>query len=228
MNKIRLLVPNEVECRVQQVTSKGTALVLLYKDARVDMRILDETFGATNWQRHHSRDNANCTISVWCDEKKQWIEKEDTGTESQTEAAKGLASDSFKRAGFNWGIGRELYDAPTIFIKLNQDEITTNKSGKPATYAKFRVAEMGYNESSKEFSLLKIVDDKGRVRFYKEGNKQLAQNETVKTVAPTKIEDTKQAFNLCSGCGVEITSKVYEYSKQKYNKPLCMNCQKAQ
>ena len=89
--------------------------LLLYKDARVDMRILDETFGPMNWQRHHGRDNANCIISVWDDDKKQWIEKEDTGTESNTEAAKGLASDSFKRAGFNWGIGRELYDAPFIW-----------------------------------------------------------------------------------------------------------------
>lgn len=69
-------------------------ILLLYKDARADMNILDETFGAMNWQRHHSRDNANCTVSIWDDSKGQWIEKEDTGTESNTEAAKGLASDS--------------------------------------------------------------------------------------------------------------------------------------
>jgi hypothetical protein len=70
-----------------------------------------------NWQRHHSRDNANCTVSIWDTEKQQWISKEDTGTESNTEAEKGLASDSFKRACFNWGIGRELYTAPFIWIK---------------------------------------------------------------------------------------------------------------
>ena len=108
MKEIRLLTADEVECRVATVKKDNSGCsLLLYKDARVDMRILDETFGPMNWQRHHGRDNANCIISVWDDDKKQWIEKEDTGTESNTEAAKGLASDSFKRAGFNWGIGRE-------------------------------------------------------------------------------------------------------------------------
>ena len=80
------------------------------------MAVLDETVGPMNWQRHHSRDNANCILSIWDERKGQWIEKEDTGTESNTEAEKGLASDSFKRAGFNWGIGRELYTAPPNFI----------------------------------------------------------------------------------------------------------------
>ena len=109
--KFRLLKPNEIDCRVASINEKGLTL-LLYKDARVDQSILDETVGAMNWQRHHSRDNANCIISIWDDEKRQWVEKEDTGKESFTEKEKGLASDSFKRAGFNWGIGRELYSAP--------------------------------------------------------------------------------------------------------------------
>lgn len=164
MAEIRLLTADEVECRVQQVT-KGGAILLLYKDARVDMRVLDETFGALNWQRHHNRDNANCIISVWDKDKEQWIAKEDTGTESNTEAAKGLASDSFKRAGFNWGIGRELYDSPFIFVKLDESEIKTNNSGKPTTYTKFIVAEMEYSKEQREFVKLKIVDGKGKVRF---------------------------------------------------------------
>ena len=104
MNKFRTLTAREIECRVQQVTQSGLSL-LLYKDARCDQAILDETVGAMNWQRHHNRENKNCTVSIWDDEKKQWIEKEDTGTESNTEAEKGLASDSFKRACVNWGIG---------------------------------------------------------------------------------------------------------------------------
>lgn len=165
MDKIRLLKAEEVECRVQQVTAKNGAILLLYKDARVDMRILDETFGPMNWQRHHDRDNANCIISVWDKEKEQWIEKEDTGAESQTEAAKGLASDSFKRAGFNWGIGRELYDAPFIFVPLAEKEITKNSKGKNTTYTKFSVAEMEYSDESHQFVKLKIVDNKGAVRF---------------------------------------------------------------
>lgn len=112
----RDLKAEEIECRVAQAKPNGVSL-LLYKDARCDQSILDETVGPMNWQRHHNRDNANCIVSIWDEQKKQWIEKEDTGTESNTEAQKGLASDSFKRACFNWGIGRELYTAPFIWIK---------------------------------------------------------------------------------------------------------------
>ena len=106
--KFRKLKADEIDCRVQQIKPNGLTL-LLYKDARCDQNILDETVGAMNWQRHHNRDNANCIVSIWDSEKSQWVEKEDTGTESRTEKEKGLASDSFKRACFNWGIGRELY-----------------------------------------------------------------------------------------------------------------------
>ena len=112
----RDLRADEIECRVAQAKENGVSL-LLYKDARCDQNILDETVGPMNWMRHHSRDNANCTVSIWDKDKGQWIGKEDTGTESNTEKEKGLASDSFKRACFNWGIGRELYTAPFIWIK---------------------------------------------------------------------------------------------------------------
>ena len=111
----RDLRSDEIECRVAQAKENGVS-VLLYKDARCDMNILDATVGPMNWMRQHSRDNANCTVSLWDKDKQMWISKEDTGTESNTEAAKGLASDSFKRACFNWGIGRELYTAPFIWI----------------------------------------------------------------------------------------------------------------
>lgn len=112
----RSLRVDEVECRVGTVKDGKGVSLLLYKDARCDMNVLDETVGAMNWQKSYSRENANCTVSIWDADKKQWISKEDTGTESRTEAEKGLASDSFKRACFNWGIGRELYSAPFIWI----------------------------------------------------------------------------------------------------------------
>jgi hypothetical protein len=115
--KFRDLKADEIECRVAQVSREGKGFsLLLYKDARCDMNILDEAVGAMNWQRSHTRDNANCIVSIWDEDKKVWVSKEDTGTESNTEAEKGLASDSFKRACFNWGIGRELYTAPFIWI----------------------------------------------------------------------------------------------------------------
>lgn len=136
----RDLRADEIDCRVATVSEKGVSL-LLYKDARCDMNILDETVGAFNWQRIHSRDNANCTVSIWDEEKKQWVSKEDTGTESNTEAAKGLASDSFKRACFNWGIGRELYTAPLIWIKA-EDCCISEKNGKKVTYDKFSVKDI--------------------------------------------------------------------------------------
>ena len=99
--KFRDLKAEEIDCRVSTITENYLTL-LLYKDARVDMDILDETVGANNWQRHHTRENANCIVSIWDEDKKQWIDKEDTGTESFAEAAKGLASDSFKRSCVNW------------------------------------------------------------------------------------------------------------------------------
>lgn len=135
----RDLKPNEIDVRIATINEKGLTL-LLYKDARVDMDILDETVGPMNWQRKHTRDNANCTIEIWDKDKGQWVSKEDTGTESFTEKEKGLASDSFKRAGFNWGIGRELYTSPFIWIPAEKCNIKSNtKTNKLMCNDKFVV-----------------------------------------------------------------------------------------
>lgn len=135
----RDLKANEIDVRIATINEKGLSL-LLYKDARVDMDILDETVGEMNWQRKHLRDNANCIIEIWDKEKQQWISKEDTGTESFTEKEKGLASDSFKRAGFNWGIGRELYTSPFIWIPAEKCNIKSNtKTNKLMCNDKFVV-----------------------------------------------------------------------------------------
>ena len=145
MKEFRKLEAHEIDCRVATINQKGLTL-LLYKDARVDQSILDETVGALNWQRRHTRDNANCIVSIWDEEKKQWIEKEDTGTESFTEKEKGLASDSFKRACFNWGIGRELYSAPFIWISAENAEIKQGGNGKFQCFDKFIVEQILYDE----------------------------------------------------------------------------------
>lgn len=145
--KFRFLTAEEVDCRVSTVSEKGCSL-LLYKDARCDQIILDETVGPMNWERRHTRENANCIVSLWDKEKNQWVSKEDTGTESFTEKEKGLASDSFKRACFNWGIGRELYTAPFIWVKAGdvqlKDTGRTDKYGKPVftTYDRFECTYM--------------------------------------------------------------------------------------
>lgn len=155
MKEIPLLTANDVECRIKKITNEG-AVLLLYKTARVDMRILDEVYGSMNWQRHHEVINNNlfCTISVWDSEKSQWVSKQDVGTESNAEAEKGQASDAFKRAGFAWGIGRELYDAPFIWI-----------SGKVSKYDRFHVTNIQYDREKQEFTRLTICDDKGKERY---------------------------------------------------------------
>lgn len=153
----RLLKADEIDVRVAQVTEKGASL-LLYKDARCDMNILDETVGMFNWKREHTRDNANCIVSIWDKEKEQWIPKEDTGTESFTEKEKGLASDSFKRACFNWGVGRELYTAPFVWVMADKLKMT-EKNGKKTTYDKFSVEKISYDEN-RQINGLSIVNQK--------------------------------------------------------------------
>ena len=164
--KIRPLTAAEVECRVAQVGkgAKGPwASILIYKDARVDMKILDETFGSMNWKRSHQLigDRLYCTIEVWDSEKDEWISKQDVGSESNTEPEKGLASDAFKRAGFNFGIGRELYTAPKIFINLEQDEYDAERNRCKASFC---VKEMSCN-ADRVINKLVIADSKGKTRF---------------------------------------------------------------
>lgn len=155
----RLLKENEIEARVSTVSDKGCSL-LLYKDARCDMNILDETVGAMNWMRSHTRDNANCVVSIWDGKKQQWISKEDTGTESFTEKEKGLASDSFKRACFNWGIGRELYTAPFIWVPADKVSLI-QKNGKYTTHDKFIVEAIRYDDK-RQISALSIKNQSGK------------------------------------------------------------------
>lgn len=163
--RIRNLRADEIEVRVQSVKEKGFIL-LLYKDARADMAILDETFGALGWQRRHEviAGNLFCTISIWDSEKQQWVEKQDVGVESNTQKEKGQASDAFKRAAVNIGIGRELYTAPFIWVTALKDEIKQGKQNNLQVFTKFKVKEIEYNEN-REISKLVIVDDKGIQRF---------------------------------------------------------------
>lgn len=148
--KFRTLCASEIECRVGTINNKGLTL-LLYKDARCDMNILDETVKPMNWTRSHSRENANCIVSIWDNEKLMWVSKEDTGTESKTEAEKGLASDSFKRACVNWGIGRELYTAPRIWIPA--ERVGLSKDGRKL-YDRLQVKDITYNERREITSLV--------------------------------------------------------------------------
>lgn len=165
MNNFRNLRADEIDCRAYIMPSEE-AKILLYKDARCDQNILDETVGPMNWQRHHLRDNANCVVAIYDEKKNEWIEKEDTGTESSIEKGKGLASDSFKRACVNWGIGRELYTAPEIIIRPNQFD-----SDGRICFTHFAVSEIDYENGV--ISYLVIVNsDTGEEAFcFKKGEK---------------------------------------------------------
>lgn len=163
-NNIRLLRAEEIECRVGMISEKGLSL-LLYKDARVDMKILDEVYGPLNWQRKHEVIGGNlyCTVSIWDKEKQQWISKMDVGTKSNTEQEKGEASDSFKRACFSHGIGRELYTAPFIWIGAEKVCIK-KKNDHYTTYDKFKISSISYNEN-REITGLSIINQDGRVVY---------------------------------------------------------------
>ncbi len=178
--EFRLLRADEIDVRVAMVNEKGVSL-LLYKDARVDQNVLDETFGIFGWQRHHQMigDNLYCTVSVYDAEKNQWIEKQDVGTESNTEKEKGQASDSFKRACFNLGIGRELYSAP--FIWLDRSKVDAKeRGGKWYTNDRFTVASIGYDEN-RRINQLTIENEKtGKQVYYLSGGKPAPKNEEQK------------------------------------------------
>lgn len=161
---IRLLKAEEIECRISVINEKGLSL-LLYKDARVDQRILDETFGAFGWKRSHQCIDGNlyCTVEVLDRESGQWISKQDVGTTGYTEKEKSQASDSFKRACFNWGIGRELYSAPFIWIPAAKTNIQ-KKGDKYFSNERFSVSAISFNDN-REIVSLEITDSHGQTVY---------------------------------------------------------------
>ena len=160
-----MLRADEIECRIGTINEKGLSL-LLYKDARADMKILDETFGVFGWKRTHQSIDGNlyCTVEIWDNEKQSWIAKQDVGTVSYTEKEKGQASDSFKRACVSIGIGRELYSAPFIWVSAQKCKIQ-RRNDKLICYDKFSVSEISYSKD-REITALSIVNsDTGEVVY---------------------------------------------------------------
>ena len=213
----RALRADEVDVRVAMVKDmpgKQGVQLLLYKDARCDMNILDETVGPMNWQRNHTRDNANCVVSLWDEDKGQWIAKEDTGTESNTEKEKGLASDSFKRACVNWGIGRELYTAPFIWVTPPAVEIKDKK-----TYDRFSVREMAVQN--------------GRITHLVIWNETKNCQAYPKTQTGTPVSQSTATPIYCEDCKAHITAhgdrtakQMAAASKAKFGRVLCVTCAK--
>ena len=198
---IRLLKANEIECRIGTFKEGKGISLLLYKDARVDMRILDEVFGFDGWEREHQLIDGKlfCTVRVWSEKRNCWISKQDVGTESNTEKEKGQVSDAFKRACFNLGIGRELYTAPFIWIPASMGY---------TKYEKFEVKEIGYNDD-REINMLVIVDSKGKECF--KFGKKVKQNIKNKDVAIDAIiddEQKKELFLVAKGLDTKIVKEI--------------------
>lgn len=200
----RRLRADEIELRVGTCTDKGFSL-LLYKDARCDMNILDETVGAMNWKREHLRENANCIVSIWDADKGMWVSKEDTGTEPFTEKEKGLASDSFKRACVNWGIGRELYSAPFIWISGHTRDGYNSKYKTDGFDRKLQLIAIGYDDTGCINSLI-ITDDKDNVvySFMGDGTPEpMSRKEKEQLVKKLCIDRNKTEESMCSWAGCD-------------------------
>lgn len=191
---IRLLKANEIECRISAIKENGLSL-LLYKDARVDQRILDETFGAFGWKRSHQCIDGNlyCTVEILDRESGEWVAKQDVGTTGYTEKEKSQASDSFKRACFNWGIGRELYSAPFIWVPAGKAAIQAKagQNGEKRYYCndRFSVYSIQYN-GDREINALMIVNDKGQPVY--ELKAKAAADDNKGKQASSKVTQTKK------------------------------------
>jgi hypothetical protein len=221
MCKFRDLRADEIDVRVQSAKQNGVVL-LLYKDARVDMNILDETVGPECWQREHyeCKGNLFCRVSIVCETKKgesifpEWVSKSDCGTESNTEAQKGEASDSFKRACFNWGIGRELYTSPFTWVEADKCNIKERKDARGnAVYACYD-----------NFSVSNIVIE----------NKEIVAldiyNNTKKCVAFSwkkpghKAPSNTPAELICADCGKSVDSAMAQRTQKAFGVVLCKDC----
>ncbi len=207
--EFRNLRADEIEARIAMVSEKGCQ-ILLYKNARCDMNILDQAVGPLNWQRDHKelKGNMYAGISIFDPEKGMWVTKWDCGTESFTEAEKGEASDSFKRAGFNWGIGRELYTAPFIWFKATQlkNHSQDERSGKWRCTDSFGVEAVEY--TGNKISYLKIVDNKSK-EVYTWGRSRELQPENVND----RITEEEYAMlnQLLSDADVNIEKLLQQY-----------------
>lgn len=192
MKEIRTLDASEIDCRVGMVSQRTKKVsILLYKNARVDMAMLDELVGPMNWQRDHKEIKGNLYCGVGIHTEEGWVWKWDCGTESNTEKEKGEASDSFKRACVNWGIGRELYTAPSIWIECSDKEWN---DGKP--YVDLRVSHIAYKD--REISELEIVDKNGTLRYHYGLQRQAPANKGAKkAVSAPAPEETKKPKIFC-------------------------------
>lgn len=244
MKNFRLLRADEIECRINQINDSGLSL-LLYKTARTDADLLDETVGADNWQNDFKLVDGVLYGGIGIKFGDNWVWKWDAGTESNTEAEKGRASDAFKRAGFKHGIGRELYSSPRVFIYKDKCNIKLGRGNKYVCYDNFVVSKIEYE--NERVSKLEISLD-GEVVFdfdihakpKKKQSKPEPKPEPPKPAdEPPVSEPPVDKYPRCSSCGFPLVAytgkdgKDYlprqhaELSRQKFGKVLCIDCIRA-
>jgi len=210
----RRLEARDIECRVKQTTAKGN-IVLLYKTARTDMDILDETVGAENWKKDYReiKGNLYCTLYIKCGQ--EWVGKEDCGIESRADddgnEKKGEASDAFKRAGFAWGIGRELYTAPFCLIPCEVESV--NGKYKPKTNHYYEVSEIQYDGN--RISRL-VITERGRAVFTFPVSYVPKDDDLMKQTDPDARKEEIKAEILALAKGDE--DRLNNYTLKKYKK----------
>lgn len=224
--QIRLLRADEIECRTASVSEKGVS-ILLYKDARVDQKILDETFGMFGWKRSHQCIDGNlyCTVEVFDKENGCWVAKQDVGTVGNYEKEKSQASDSFKRACFNWGIGRELYTAPCIWVSARDTELG-QKDGRFYCRDCFSVSSISYNNNREIVSLAIVNDSKGKKPVFEFGsaaekNRRKQSEKTQEKTGSDRQEAgiTEQQINTFqselqrTGVGIDVVKSRYGFTE---------------
>lgn len=228
MKTFRLLNADEIECRVSRCTEKGAAL-LLYKTARTDADLLDETFGPQNWENDFQLIDGVLYGGIGIRFPELGVVwKWDAGTESNTEAEKGRASDAFKRAGFKWGLGRELYSAPFVFIPAGKCTIKSKEFNGKTTY---------YCNDS--FDVLDIAyDDAERIAYLRIGLKGSTVFEWGDPRAGGGLPLAGAEIYYCADCGRPIrdgkkkdgspwkAADIAKYTHQEFGRDLCIDCGK--
>lgn len=249
-----LLNADQIEVKVKQVGANG-AVLLLYKTARTDMELLDSVVGPMNWADDYKEIKGNLYCGIGIAEAtadgERWVWKWDCGIESRADGdgneKKGEASDAFKRAGFRWGIGRELYTSPFIFAKISTEKNDRGRYELKDKFMRFKVDEIAYDDHT--ITKLVIVDNKGNTIFT-QGVKRPTNTgtaEAAKAVGEQKLQEMekkmadikandKQTVPACERCGKAITgwvdgngnrytaSAIIKRAQEKYNGCYCANC----
>lgn len=191
--KFRDLTEDEIELRVGSTNDSGFQL-LLYKNARIDMQLLDEVVGVGNWQREHYilGNDIYCKVGIYNQELKQWVWRADAGSSGTIEEEKSKASDSFKRACVNFGLGRCLYSAPFVWIvSKDKDGVMTGETKKE----RYIVDEIGYTDH--KITKLVIKNEKTKkVVFSMGSNQKVAQtSEKPQANANSNLNTSKGSIN---------------------------------